>query len=93
MASDVTALLAAASEFSGLTTDELSDALIVGEAMTNRTAWGDLADRAVILEAAHQLSVNHPGSRPGPEYSPTRYKDERERLLSTLGLSPTVISG
>ena len=96
MSATIADVVQAAGEFAGLvgtdgSSPEITAALVVGEAVTGRDAWGDLADRAVILEACHQLSINHPGARPGPEYTPTRFRDARDELMRTLGSSPTLI--
>ena len=86
----VSNLLDAAPEFSGLTPNIIKRALEDADLQLSLTAWGDLRDRAVILTAAHGLSQDYPGARPG-DYDSMRYINELGRIRDTLGLTMTVL--
>lgn len=99
MAVTIEMVLEAAAEFAGLATTSESGALVSTEitraiadadAQVSLTAWGTLRDRAVVLLAAHGLSKNHPGARPG-DNDTKRYVEEFERIRGTLGLTMTVL--
>lgn len=85
----VAQLLAVAAEFEGLATSDLETAIADAEAQCSATVWGRLYTRAVCLTAAHGLTINRPGARPGG--ADDRYLKERERLVSQLGLTPEVL--
>lgn len=84
-------LLAVAPEFEGLSTTELETAIADAEAQCNADRWGRLYTRAVVLTAAHGLTVNRPGALPGGTEKDNRYMAERNRLVAQLGLTPEVL--
>lgn len=79
-----------APEYAGLTDEQIAPALAVAAAQVDPAVWGELADEAARLLAAHKLSITYPVIR-GGEKDSERYLKEFERLRGGLALTPVVL--
>jgi hypothetical protein len=76
-----------AAEFGGLGDPEIQAAIDAAVAQLSVTAWGTQLDRATFLLAAHGLTTDHPGARPGEDATKNRYIAEFDRLRDNLCLT------
>jgi hypothetical protein len=79
-----------APEYAGLTDEQIAPALSEAAFEVDSVIWGDKADAATRLLAAHKLSISYPVIR-GGEKDSDRYFKEFERLRSGLSLTPLVL--
>lgn len=79
-----------APEYAGLADEQIAPAVAAASAQIDPVVWGDIADVATRLLAAHTLSITYPVIR-GTEKDSERYLKEFERLRGGLALTPLVL--